>query len=101
MTTPQPGPPLVVERPPVPARISADPCHPWYDPRARQLRVHVNGERLLHCTRADTVAGHAWTWVCDEAGSPQMEYGRPVERLHVGRVELLWKPAGPDAGNDR
>jgi hypothetical protein len=85
----------------LPTRIAVNPTRPWYDHRVRRLRCFVNGQPLRDCTRADTIAGHAWAWVTDAEGAPLLEYGRPVERLHVGQVELRWAPApGPLAENE-
>jgi hypothetical protein len=79
---------------PIPARVAVDPAHPWYHSSVRRLRCFVNGQHLHYCTRADTAAGHAWAWVEDGQGGVLHEYGRPVERLHVGVVELRWAPEG-------
>jgi hypothetical protein len=80
---------------PLPVRIAATPGHPWHHPCARRVEVHVNGRRLPDCVRADTQAGYAWAHVRDAQGELLREYGRLVERLHIGVVEL--RPITPNA----
>ncbi len=71
-------------------RASANPTDPGYTPRARHLRVYLDGKRLRNCHTADEEAGEAIVFLSDPRSNLQAKItGRIPEQKLIGFVKIV------------